>query len=244
MPDTHNGTALISGGNRGIGLALVESLIRDGWKVLTVARGPMPTDIVVASHIQADLSTEAGIESTCKQAADLCDSLDLLVNNAGAIDEHEEWADVSPSVMISSFLLHAVAPLMLTRALAPALTASKRGAVINVGTIYSRIPDTEIVAYGPSKAAQEYVTRVSALQLAPDVRVNAVAPGHVRTQMTLSAPEEFLSGVMASIPLGSMESTDEVVSAIRFLGDRGARAITGTTVVIDGGYTNATRSSW
>lgn len=184
-----NRIALVTGGTRGIGLALTQSLLGNGWSVYTIARGTMPENSSPHTHLRADLSTREGIEQAQLWATQNCHALDLLVNNAGRIGEDEDLESVSIDTLLSSYLLHAVAPLILTRSLAPALKA-RGGAVVTLDHLRN-LRLSPGAGYGASKRAQSYVTQACALRLAPDVRVNALAPGHVDTSMTLTAPRCF-----------------------------------------------------
>jgi NAD(P)-dependent dehydrogenase (short-subunit alcohol dehydrogenase family) len=228
--------ALVTGGSRGIGRAIVEALAARDWSVISVARSAQSVTSPNAAAVTADLATAEGAHSVLEAVLGRSQRLDLLVNNAGAIDEVETVLDVSEETMLRSWQLHVLSPFILTRGLAEALKSGQHPAVVNIGSIYGRIADPEVVAYGTAKAGLDYLTGVLAMALAPTIRVNAILPGHVDTDMTAGAPEEFLADVRDQTPLGRLASPQEVVDAVLFLASPEASFITGASLRVDGGF--------
>jgi 3-oxoacyl-[acyl-carrier protein] reductase len=229
-------TAVVTGGSRGIGRQIVTDLLDDGWTVLSVQRGTPDAGHERVQNIVADLSTSSGIDACIDGVRSRITRLDLLVNNAGEIHADEDLMTVTEDTMLSSWRLHTLAPLLLARALKDLLQRSPGPAVVNIGSVYGTVPDPEVLAYGSSKCGLGYVTSALAAALAPAVRVNAVLPGHVDTDMTQSAPAEFQDMIRGKTPLKRFATAREVSKAVRFLGGDDSSFITGTSLVVDGGF--------
>jgi NAD(P)-dependent dehydrogenase (short-subunit alcohol dehydrogenase family) len=236
MPHADAKTAVVTGGSRGIGRAVVEDLLAAEWRVISISRSATEKRTNHHHMINADLSSPQDLESVIKDVCAITMRVDLLVNNAGAIESPEQLLDVTERSMLSSWRLHTWAPLYLTRELSEALRRAPNPAVVNIGSVYGRVVDPEVIAYGSSKCALEYVTSALALALAPSVRVNLLVPGHVDTRMTHSAPSDFIQRVTARTPLKRIASTEEIVKAVRFLASKDASFITGASLLIDGGF--------
>jgi 3-oxoacyl-[acyl-carrier protein] reductase len=229
-------TAVVTGGSRGIGLAIAEDLLADGWSVVSVSRtGGDRVDGRLRS-VAADLSTSAGISRCIEHINGAVTRVELLVNNAGEIGEAEQIMDVSEAAMTASWRLHALAPLLVTRGLLDLLNRADNPAVINIGSVYGIVADPDVTAYGSAKCGLGYLTKALAVALAPHVRVNVVLPGHVDTQMTRSAPREYLDEVLADIPFRRFASVTEIVKVVRFLASNDATFVTGASLTVDGGF--------
>jgi 7-alpha-hydroxysteroid dehydrogenase len=237
--------ALVTGGNRGIGLAIIRKILEREPKaqIWTVSRQPFPADPGRAQNVtwlQGDLSREAEADRIALKALDQIESLDLLVNNAGAVGTINDGGPFDEAAAIESFRLHCVAPAVLSRKLAPLLRSeTARGAIVNIGSIYGHIPDPAIMYYGLGKAPMALLTSILARELAPDIRVNCILPGHIATAMTSSAPAEFLQSIVAATPLGKIGTPEQVADLVLFLASASADFLSGASVRIDGGFWNA-----
>lgn len=229
-------TALVTGGTRGIGLGIVQLLLQEGWTVFTIARGLTPVQHERLRHFRADLGVANETRDVITRIEGSLKQLDLLVNNAGAMQASEDWDVVTAESMLTSYQLHSISPMLLIKELAPLMIGSPVASIVNIGSVYGRVPDPEVVAYGCAKAAQDYITRVAASRLAPNIRVNSIHPGHVETDMTLGAPEDFLDGIKAKIPQRRLETISEVVNVVKFLACPESSGMTGSVVTIDGGF--------
>ncbi len=236
-------SVVVTGASRGIGHAIARRFLAEGWRVITCARADVPKECMIdrnwARHIVADLADPASAEAFVTQAnAFLGDSpLHALVNNAGVSPKTpyrerlgvlngsiDGWKDV--------FELNFFAPLRLARGFASALHRGK-GAIVNVTSIAGHyVHPFAGSAYSTSKAALSGLTREMAAEMAQlGVRVNAVAPGEIRTEM-ISAEYEAL---VPRIPLERMGTPDDVAGTIfRLCGDDFAY-VTGTEVFVTGG---------
>lgn len=235
MRDEGIKTAIVTGGSKGIGLAIVNEFLATGWFVVNVSR-TASNSCENLQTVVADISTTPGLEFALNELHSLVKRVDLLVNNAGTIHENETVMDVTEEDMAASWRLHTWAPLFLTRGLTEELRAAPNPSVINIGSVYGQIADPDVIAYGASKSALNYISNALAISLAPEIRVNALLPGHVDTDMTTAAPEDFLATVKAKTPLGRISRKEEVVKVVRFLASDDASFITGATLLVDGGF--------
>ena len=232
-------TAIVTGGTRGIGAAVVDGLLRaeGDWRVLCVARHVGN----VAHHpnitfISGDLSTAEGIAAVTRAVCEQAEVIDLIVNNAGAISDTDALHCVDDRAVVGSFRLHCAASLLLSNSLKARLELAEGSSIINVGSIYGSVADPDVTAYALAKSAIPELTRIMARAFAPKIRVNCVLPGHVDTDMTRGAPDEFVRSIVARTPLQRLGTVAEIANAILFLASRNAGFITGASLVIDGGY--------
>jgi 3-oxoacyl-[acyl-carrier protein] reductase len=246
--------ALVTGGATGIGRATVVHLARAG--VAGVAINYRASEVEAESAaaevralgaepvcIQADVRFDAEVRAMVDRAKAHFGQLDLLVNNAGVTEwvpiadldglTDEVWRDILDVDLVGAFrCIRAAAPLL----------KQARGAVVNVASISAFIaaPTSSSLAYGAAKAGLVYLTRGLALALAPEVRINAVAPAFTDTRWMRdhygAEYPERLSQAAASIPLGRVASPDDVAAAIVSLCG-GSDFVTGQTLMVDGGLT-------
>ena len=220
--------ALVTGAGTRVGRAIGLDLARHGWEVVAHFHSHRPPRSLLG--IRGDLAAPEGPASLAKAFRKRFDRLDLLVNNA-AVFERRHLEDTDADLFDEQMALNARAPLLLTRALLTLLRRG-RGSVVNVLDVGGAlVPWAAYSAYGASKAALRAVTEALALELAPEVRVNGVAPG------TVLWPESLTAGARRSlarrIPLRRVGDPDDVARAVRFLAD--SPFVTGATVPVDGG---------
>ena len=236
-------TIILTGASRGIGHATVQRFSGEGWRIITCSRDDVPEeckrDPNWSHHIPADLSDPAQLERMIKEAmAELDgDPLDALVNNAavspktefkerlGCLNgEIDDWRRV--------FELNLFAPLVLARGFAAPLAKGK-GAVVNITSIAGHaIHPFAGSAYSISKAALSALTREMAVEFAElGVRVNAVAPGEIETEMV--GPE--YEALIPRIPLHRMGTPADVANTVYYLCNDGASYVTGTEIFVTGG---------
>ena len=234
-----NPVALVTGGGVRVGRAIALSLAGSGYDLLIgYNKSPAQSARVArdvrdagrrAHTVRSDLSREADIARLARAAADRFGRLDLLVNSASTFapgDLLEVTADEWDAVMAVNLR----APFLLVRETAPLLRAA-RGAVVNIVDLSALHPWTTHPHHSVSKAALLHLTRVMARRLAPEVRVNAVAPGFVLPPESYSA--EKIERVRRQVPMGRVGAPEDVAGAVRFLAR--ARYVTGEVVVVDGG---------
>ncbi|MCW2885462.1 MAG: family NAD(P)-dependent oxidoreductase [Streptosporangiaceae bacterium] len=226
--------ALITGGTSGIGRAVAQLFSRQGASVIITdrdeVRGRDVATETAGRFIRADLASPEDVQRLASEAGDV----DVLVNNAG-------YWELGPSAQTTEAGFDAMVavnfrgPFFLTAALAPKMAARGHGAIVNVSTMVAARGAAGMAAYGASKAALEALTRSWATEYDPaGVRVNAVALGPSRTEVTKSMGE-MLDTLAAASPLGRANEPDEVAHAIAYLAGEQARPITGTVLAVDAG---------
>ena len=238
--------AIITGAGRGIGRATALLFASEGAKVVVADIDPEAAkkvaDEIAASKGEAlptkvDVSSPEDAEKMAKAAVDAFGGIDVLVNNAGIIRDktllkmsHEEFNRVIEVNLKGVFnCTKAVVPHMLEKGSGVILNAS------SVVALYGNFGQTNYVA---SKCAVIGMTKVWARELGPKgIRVNAVAPGFITTNMTESIPEEVKNAIVSRIPLGRMGSPEDVAFVYLFLASDEARYINGAVISVDGGMT-------
>src|SRR3954466_4879224 len=238
--------AIITGGSSGIGASTARLLSKRGWAVaINYAHNAGPADKLAkelgnAIAVQADVSDDAQCRRLAKAVLDKYDAIDALVNNAGTtkVVAHNDFEGLSAEDFQRIFLLNVIAPFQMVRACAEALKNS-RGAVVNISSVAAVLGTGSSVAYASSKAALETMSLSLARSLAPEVRVNVVAPGHTNTPWhpnvrgaERAAETEKRYSTIA--PLKKISQPEDVADAIVWLIE-GARNVTGEVIYVDGG---------
>lgn len=233
-------TALVTGGSKGIGRAVVDQLVAFGAHVVVVARTQAAIDETIAAHG----SSVTGIAGDVTSAADRARivaaapaALHVLVHNAGSNIRKPllGYDDATLAQLVDLLLL---APLSLSRDLHPRLASAGAASVVHVGSVAGLVALPTGVAYGTAKAGLAQAARTLALEWARDgIRVNTVAPWYTRTDLTASvlAQPERLAAILARTPLGRVAEAEEVAAAIAFLALPAASYITGQCLAVDGG---------
>jgi NAD(P)-dependent dehydrogenase (short-subunit alcohol dehydrogenase family) len=238
--------ALVTGGNRGLGKSFVRALAEAGADVAFIARDESVSDKAVtelqalglhAVAISADLTDSAALQRSVDLAAERLGGLDIVVNNAGSCF-HGDAVDVTDSEWQAVFDLNVTAVFKTSVAALPHLTHG--GSIINIGSMSGLIvnrPQNQ-PAYNASKAAVHHLTKSLAQEWAPlGVRVNAVAPGYVRTEMAPVDRPEFRRFWIEDAPMQRVAEPDEIAPVVVFLASAASSFMTGSILVVDGGYT-------
>lgn len=224
-------TALITGGGTGIGRAVAERLLKEGWRVIAAGLDrDADLDPAITFH-QADVTDTALV----LQALEGIERLDGLVNAAGILRHGREWQTEDFEAVLR---VNVTAGFALSTALLPRLEAAG-GAVVMFASMWSIFGSAGAPAYTASKGAVAAVTRSMAVAWASKgVRVNAVAPGWVETAMSARAREDLarVAKINVRIPMGRWAQPAEVASVIRFLLSADAAYVTGVVLPVDGGY--------
>jgi 3-oxoacyl-[acyl-carrier protein] reductase len=234
------GTALVTGGSRGIGRGVALEAARRGWDVVLTYRSRADEAARVVREaansgwkveaLQADM---ADADAVRELGAGLADrpSLSLLVNNAG-IGMEDSLSDTKLDNWHEAIAVNLTAPMLLSQALADRLRET-RGAIVNMSSSGGVVGSVHGPAYGSTKAGLIGLTMTLARELAPDVRVNAIAPGPVDTELWASLPEEQKTQVYAETPLGRACTVEEISRVTLDVAEW--TYVTGIVVVADGG---------
>ena len=240
--------AVITGGGRGIGAACARNFAAAGANIAITARTTEQLD-VVAAHVRslgrrafvfpADVNELDQIDAFVAAAVDELGTLDIVVNNAGG-SMPRPFLDTSAGFMERAFHFNVTTAFALTKAATPHLLESG-GAVVNISSAIGRLRDRGFVAYGTAKAALTHMTRLLAADLAPKVRVNAIAVGSTATSaLEIVLENEALHDEMVRrTPLRRLGEPDDIALAALYLASPDASWITGKILEVDGGLEEA-----
>ena len=244
--DLSGSNALVTGASRGIGRAIVIGLARAGCDVVGLARGKQALDDLggeVAAigrrylALPADLADPGGLEAAADQAWSWSGRVDVLVNVAGVIVRTDPPA-VVPEDWDRTFAVNVRGPFFLTQAIGARMLAAGGGSIVNLASVAGEHVTQASLSYQASKAALLQLTRGLAVRWAPAVRVNAVGPGYVRTDLNSTWLDQPANRdyVLANTPLGRVGEPADVVGAVTFLASPAAAYVTGQHLRIDGGW--------
>lgn len=224
---------LISGGSGGIGAAFVRAFRGHGAVPEIADIQPPPADIATAEIAYHPLDVRDG--AAVRALAQAMPQLDVLIHCAGKL---VRWKEYELDTFQEVLDIHLGGAMRLATAFKPQLTAAK-GCIINIASMYSYFGSPHIPAYGAAKTALVSLTKSLAIAWAADgVRVNAIAPGWIRTEITRPGREnpEFSRKIIDRLPYGRWAEPEEVAGAAVFLASPAAALITGVTLPVDGGY--------
>jgi 3-oxoacyl-[acyl-carrier protein] reductase len=234
--------ALVTGASRGIGLAVAQRLVDEGAKVVITARKPEGLEAALAELGPAARAVAGRADDAEHQAAavaaavDEFGRLDVLVNNTGINPAFGALVDLDESAARKIMDVNVLAALSWTRvALDAGLGREDGAAVVNMASVAGLAPAPGIAYYGVSKAALIGLTVQLAAELAPRVRVNAIAPSVVKTRFASALFEHDEAGAASGFPLKRLGEPEDIGAAAAFLASQDASWITGQTLVVDGG---------
>lgn len=240
--------ALVTGASRGIGAAIARALDAAGARVLLAARAA-DTLAEVAAGLQHDPVTLAVDLADPESPADLArralvatdGRLDILVNNA-AYARRVALAETDAALIDRVLAVNVRAPLLLIRDLEHALAASGHGSVVNITSVSGVLGTPRRAIYGASKAALDSITRSLAIDLGPRIRVNAIAPGVVDTELWAKNKEipEAVAATTAITPLRRWATPEDIADVVTWLAGDASRFVTGETISADGGMARTT----
>lgn len=237
--------AVVSGGSRGLGLALVTDFLNRGYRVETFSR----TESAELAALRASddsgalfWSTVDGTDADAIQdfagaAVRRHRRIDVLVNNA-AVGLEGLLTLTSPAAIDAALRTNLTLPILLARACLKPMLARRDGVVVNLSSINALRGQTGVAVYGAAKAALDGLTRGLAREVGPaGVRVVSVAPGYFDSDMTAGIGPDQRRRIERRTPLGRLGSMEDVLGVVRFLTSPAASFITGQTITVDGGYT-------
>jgi 3-oxoacyl-[acyl-carrier protein] reductase len=236
--------AVVSGGSRGLGRALVEDLLADGWRVATLSRSS--NDFLENTlreqpdrlyWEQLDLNEPMTMRDYVRNVARTFGRIDLLVNNAGVLSQ-ELLLTMQPKQIDTLITSNLVSPIVLSQACARIMTGVGGGQIINVSSINAIRGFRGVSVYSAAKAGLDGFSRSLARELgAVDIRVNSVVPGYFDSDMTAGVTPENRERIAHRTPLGRLGTVAEVLGVVKFLISPAASFVTGQTIVVDGGIT-------
>ena len=238
-------TAIVTGGSRGIGRAVSLLLAREGANVAIVYAGNTAAAEetkqqaealgAAAAVFQCDVADEQAVADMVKAVKTQFGSVDILVNNAGITRDgllmrmkEADWQAVLDTNLTGVY--------HCTKAVSKLMMKQRQGAVINLSSVVGETGNAGQANYAAAKAGIIGFTKAVAKELASrNIRVNAVAPGYVETDMTAGLPDSAKEDMLRSIPLGRPATADDVAQAVLFLASDQAKYITGQVLNVDGG---------
>ncbi|WP_199433078.1 SDR family oxidoreductase [Qaidamihabitans albus] len=237
--------AIVTGASRGIGLGIAKDLVERGAKVCITARKPEPLaeaveelgGASVALGVPGKADDDAHQQDAIARTIEAFGSVDLLVNNTGINPVYGPVLDVDTDAAAKILAVNVLAPLAWTRKARDAWMGEHGGAVVNVASIAGLRTSPGIGMYGVSKAALIRLTKEVAEELAPGIRVNAVAPAVVKTKFATALYEDREEEVASAYPMKRLGVPADIAGAVTFLLSEQAGWITGQTLVVDGGVT-------
>ncbi len=239
-------TVIVTGGTRGIGLALAEGFVLAGARVAVASRKPDACD-AAAKHLR-DLGGDAigvpthlgdvdALGALVARTVDEFGGVDVVVNNA-ANPLAQPLGDFTVEALTKSYEVNLRGPVFLVQEALPHLKASEHAAVLNMVSVGAFIFSPMLSIYSSAKAAMMSFTRSMAAEFAPfGIRVNALAPGPVDTHMMQQNPQEAIDGMVGGTLMKRLATPDEMVGAALLLCSDAGSYMTGTVVIADGGGT-------
>ncbi|MFA7170057.1 MAG: SDR family NAD(P)-dependent oxidoreductase [Candidatus Paceibacterota bacterium] len=237
-----NKVAIVTGSASGIGKAIAEMFIAEGAKVVfsDITEIPGFVESENAAFCRTDVSNSAEVNSLIAFTVEKFGKLDILVNDAGigltdeiATMTDETWNKVIGINLSGVFYgIRAASDYMIKNNI--------KGSIINMASILGRVGFRTAGAYCAAKGGVNQLTRTSALELAPNViRVNSIAPGFIKTQMTKNVQdnEAANAGISAATPLGHMGEPNDIAYAAVYLASEESKYVTGSVLYVDGGWT-------
>ena len=235
--------AIVTGSSRGIGGATAIELAKEGCKVVVNYKTSKQNAELVHEQIgkdnsilvQADVTKEEDVKRLVNETMRKYGKIDILVNNAGEILRPGDWkSDVE--TWKKTIDVNLTSAWLMIREAAPIMKKSRKGSIVNIVSVYGFLGAAPVLAYTSAKGGLITMTKSFAKELAPEIRVNAVAPSNVKTDMTKGAGEDLIELFHQQTPLKRIAEPEEIAKAVVFLASDDASYITGEVLVVDGGF--------
>jgi NAD(P)-dependent dehydrogenase (short-subunit alcohol dehydrogenase family) len=238
--------AVITGASRGIGAALAAAFAASGARVVLASRKMEDLEATAAGIREAGgealavachTGRASDVEALAARAEEAFGGIDILINNAATSPHFGPLLSASETQWDKTFEVNVKGYVHTISACVPRMRRRGGGAVINLASVAGLVPHSGLGVYGVTKAAVLMLTKTLAAELAPEIRVNAIAPGLIETRFSeaLRSTPEMLDRALAAIPQRRVGQPDDLVGAALYLASDAARFTTGALMVIDGG---------
>ena len=240
---------LVTASTRGIGLAIVRKCASEGARVYMAARNleraqEIASDLNGVKCVYCDATKPKTFSSMVEEVVADAGSIDVLVNNFGTSDPGKDldFANTDPQVFLDTVNLNLRSVFMASQAAVKHMAKQGCGSIINISSVGGLVPDISQVAYGTSKAAINYLTKLIAVQEAKHhIRCNAVLPGMTATEaVETHLSDDFRNLFLRHIPLGRMGQPEEIAEAVCYFASDAAAYTTGQILTVSGGFGLAT----
>ncbi|HEY3724302.1 MAG TPA: SDR family oxidoreductase [Acidimicrobiia bacterium] len=241
--------AIVTGAGRGIGAATALALAEAGADVVLASRTREQLDAIAdrarafdrrAVVVPMDVTENEALEALVETTVDELGRVDIVVNNAGGTMPRP-FMDTSPGYLERAFHFNTTSAFVLSKAAAPHMLEQGEGAIVNISSAIGRLRDRGFVAYGTAKAALTHMSRLMAADLAPKIRVNAIAVGSIATSAleTVLTDDAIRDEMVTGTPLKRLGEADDIALCALYLASPAASFVTGKLFEIDGGLEEA-----
>ena len=239
-------TALITGSSRGIGAGIARRFAREGYRVAIHYREredaarelfrALAAEGCTVMLVQGDLTSEEEAKAVAERVRAELGQIDILVNNAGIALPTQLVTDTSLADWNRVLQTNVSSMFLMTNAVLPGMISQRRGAIVNISSMWGVTGGSCEVAYSTSKAAVIGYTKALAKEVAPSgVRVNCIAPGFVLTDMTREFPQSVIADICEETPLLRAGTPEDIAAAALFFASEESAFITGQVLSVDGG---------
>ncbi len=228
--------AVVTGASGGIGSAIVERLLKDGYVVFSHYKSNKNKCVAGAVPVYGDFSDGSGVKAFADKILSQTKKIDLLVNNAG-VALQKLFTNCSEEEIENTVFCDLTAAMLLTKFLAPSMISFQSGSIVNISSVWGVYGGSCEVAYSAAKGGIIAFTKALAKELGrSNVRVNCIAPGLIDTAMNGHLSDEDKQNFAEGTALGRMGTPEEIASVVAFLGGEEASYITGQVISADGGF--------